>query len=87
MSHYPSWGLETRTALAAGGYPVGPHYPSWGLETRRALRVALHRHLITPHGDWKPEMYVPPAEPAPKLITPHGDGKLRVSEDNLSLLN
>ena len=38
-----------------------PHYPSWGLETpSTAVRaVDPSRHLITPHGDWKPMLLDP----------------------------
>ena len=41
MTHYPSWGSETRCSGAAPGSATAAHYPSWGSETAGRPHVGI----------------------------------------------
>ena len=56
-AHYPSWGLETSRRGLPRCPPRPSHYPSWGLETVGTPGDGeAGDTLITPHGDWKPQV-------------------------------
>ena len=56
MSHYPSWGSETRSGRARASLPRTAHYPSMGIGTASSSRRRPGcSDLITPHGDRKPQ--------------------------------
>ena len=76
MSHYPSWGSETKSRAAVRTAATATHYPSWGSET------ASHTNGQAGKGISLPLMGIGNRNRLgffrsgyQTLITPHGDRK------------
>ena len=75
-SHYPSWGSETQEVPQSDGTIATFSLPLMGIGNRSQPRPCRlgSSHLITPHGDRKPDQGAVGRAPAGRLITPHGIG-------------
>ena len=78
-SHYPSWGLETRMRHAGDDAVLQNSLPLMGIGNLSSKSgchaVSRESELITPHGDWKPGVFLDEPRHRLHLITPHGDWK------------